>query len=85
MSSKEEYTTSGAKHYEEMRLRAEKVRQLAAQYLQGNSFGAKTRKIKKDLELDLSTQQVGSALAQSDRIENIGRKDSATWRLAKYG
>ena len=75
------YTTSGAKRFKKMEKRGEKIRQVAEKYLEGNSFGASTRKIKKDTGLSFSTVQIGTSLSQSERLENIARSDHAIWRL----
>ncbi len=75
------YTTSGAKHFQKMKKRGEKIRRVAEKYLEGNSFGASSRKIKKETDLDFSPVQIGTSLSESDRVENIARSDHAIWRL----
>ena len=70
----------------DMQIRAERIREVTAEFLEGNGFGAKTGRIIRETGLEFSERSVGRVLGEDDRFVDVscgGRK--ATWKLKEDG
>lgn len=66
----------------DMQIRAERIREVTAEFLEGNGFGAGVSKIIRETGLPYSERSVGRVLGEDDRFVDVtagGRK--ATWKL----